>query len=198
MPGWRDYLIPEPETAANARFRPSVPDGCGGGDRLVSNGSKAEKLSMSWLDRLKSSLGLNSTETVPAKVDPASIAYSMPTVAAPVTNKLWKCPLHVDRGCYQQMPAEWLGAAVNVYIGAETYEEALTKAVHFLRHKGMVFVDLIGGKITQLDPDLWWDGYVMANYPEHRDFFPSQHQIGAIVSQGLVFHGPFAGWDRGQ
>jgi hypothetical protein len=71
-----------------------------------------------------------------------------------VTNKLWQCPLQVERGSYEQMPAEWVGAVVNFYVGAASYEEALTKAVQVLRHKGMIFVDLVGGKVALLDPDL--------------------------------------------
>jgi hypothetical protein len=113
-----------------------------------------------------------------------------------VTNKLWQCPLKVERGSYEQMPAGLLGAMVNFYVGAASYEEALTKVVHVIRLKGLIFVDLVGGKVMQLDPDLWWDGYVLANYPEYSDVFPPQEQIHDIVSEGLVFHGPFAGWDR--
>lgn len=111
-------------------------------------------------------------------------------------NQLWRCPLKVSRGSYEQMPPDWLGAFVNFYVGAATYEEALTKAVHVVRHQGMVFVDLVDGKVTQLDPDLWWDGYVMANYPEYSDYFPTQAEVLGVVRDGLVFHGPFAGWDR--
>jgi hypothetical protein len=113
-----------------------------------------------------------------------------------MTNKLWQCPLKVDRGSYQQMPANWVSAIVNFYIGAPTHEDALMKAVQVLRQMGMVFVDLVGGKVMQLDQNRWWDGYVMTNFPEHYTFFPSQDQIHKIVSEGLVFHGPFAGWDR--
>ena len=113
-----------------------------------------------------------------------------------MTNKLWQCPLKVRRGSYEAMPPEWLGAIVNFYVGATSYEEALTKAVHAVRHKGMIFVDLVDGKVMQLDPDLWWDGHVMAHYPEYRDLFPSQDRIRSVVGEGLVFHGPFAGWDR--
>ena len=113
-----------------------------------------------------------------------------------MTNKLWECPLKVERGSYEQMPSEWLGAMVVFYVGAASYEDALSKAVHVIRHKGMVFVDLVGGQVLQLDPDRWWDGYVMAKYPEYRNAFPSQEQIHEVVSEGLVFHGPFAGWDR--
>jgi hypothetical protein len=38
----------------------------------------------------------------------------------------------------------------------------------------------------------------MANYPEYSDFFPSQDEIAGIVSEGLVFHGPFGAWDNEQ
>jgi hypothetical protein len=113
-----------------------------------------------------------------------------------MTNKLWQCPIKVERGSYQQMPAHWLGAIVNFYVGAASHEEALMRAVQVLRHMGMVFVDLVDGKVIQLDHEKWWDEYVMANFPEHYAFYPSQDQIHSIVNEGLVCHGPFAGWDR--
>lgn len=94
------------------------------------------------------------------------------------------------------MPPHWVGAVVNFYVGAVTYEEALTKAVQVLRHKGMNFVDLVGGKVMQLNPDVWWNDYVMANYSEYSEYFPSQDEIGGIVNEGLVFHGPFGGGDH--
>jgi hypothetical protein len=111
-------------------------------------------------------------------------------------NKLWQCPLKVERGSYGQMPADWRGAIVSFYVGAPSHEEALTKAVQVLRHKGMIFVDLVDGKVMQLDPDKWWDGHVMSNFSEYYREFPAQDQIASIVSEGLVFHGPFFGWDR--
>ena len=46
-----------------------------------------------------------------------------------MTNKLWQCSLKVERGTYEDMPKTWLGASVNYYVGAATYEEALEKAV---------------------------------------------------------------------
>ena len=113
-----------------------------------------------------------------------------------MTNKLWQCPIKVERGSYQQMPAHWLGAIANFYVGAPSHEEAVTKAVQVLRHMGMVFIDLVDGQVFQLDPDRWWDGHVMTAFPEYYSFFPSQQEIYGIVSEGHVFHGPFAGWDH--
>ena len=114
-----------------------------------------------------------------------------------MTNKLWQCPVKVERGTYTDMPETWVGASVNYYVGAETYEEALKKAVSVLRSMGMVFVDLYDGKVMQLNPDEWWDGYVMANYSEYSNHFPSQTEVLNVVKEGLVFHGPFAGWEHG-
>ncbi|AVW98944.1 hypothetical protein [Vibrio vulnificus] len=108
-------------------------------------------------------------------------------------NKLWQCPLVVQRGTYKEMPESWLGATVNYYVGVSTYEEALTKSVKVLQSVGMVFVDLVDGKVVQLDPELWWEGYVMANYPEYSDYFPNQEEVFNVVNEGLVFHGPFMG-----
>jgi len=113
-----------------------------------------------------------------------------------MTNKLWQCPLKVERGTYEDMPEEWLGATVNYYVGAPTYEEALTKVVKVLQSVGMIFVDLVDGKVMQLDPKYWWEGYVLVNYPEYSDHFPTQEEVLNVVKDGLVFHGPFAGWDR--
>ena len=111
-------------------------------------------------------------------------------------NKLWQCPLKVERGTYEEMPESWLGATVNYYVGASTYEEAITKAVKVLQSVGMVFVDLVDGTVMQLNPESWWEGYVMASYPEYSDYFPSQEQVLNVVNEGLAFHGPFAGWEH--
>ena len=110
-------------------------------------------------------------------------------------NKLWQCPLKVKRGTYEEMPETWIGATVSYYVGAPTYEEALTKAVTVLKSQGMEFVDLLDGKVIQLDPNEWWEGYVLENYAEYSDHFPSQETIIEVVTEGTVFHGPFAGWE---
>jgi hypothetical protein len=110
-------------------------------------------------------------------------------------NKFWKCPVKVKRGSYEEMPESWIGAAVSYYVGAATDEEALTKAVSALKSHGMEFVDLLGGKVIQLDPDEWWDGYVMEIYAEHSEHFPDQDAVKKVVLEGSVFHGPFAGWE---
>lgn len=113
-----------------------------------------------------------------------------------MTNVLWACPLKVERGSNQDMPKSWLGACVVFYVGAASHEAALEKAAKVLRHMGLIFVDLLEGKVIQLDPMQWWDGYVLVNFPEYANYFPSQEEVLRIVTEGLVFHGPFAGWDR--
>lgn len=84
---------------------------------------------------------------------------------------------------------------MNYYIGAPTHEEALTKAVTVIQSQGMEFVELLDNKVIQLDADQWWEGYVMANYAEYKDYFPDQDAVIEIVTDGTVFHGPFAGWE---
>ena len=110
-------------------------------------------------------------------------------------NKFWQCPIKVKRGSYEEMPESWIGAAVSFYVGAETNEEALTKATSVLTSQGMEFVDLLGGQVIQLDPTEWWEGYVMVNYAEYSDHFPDQETVMKVVAEGTVFHGPFAGWE---
>ncbi len=92
-------------------------------------------------------------------------------------NKFWKCPVKVKRGTYEEMPESWIGAAVSYYVGAVTDEDALSKAVSVLTSQGMEFVDLLGGQVIQLDPDEWWEGYVMRNYAEYSEHFPDQDAV---------------------
>ncbi len=93
------------------------------------------------------------------------------------------------------MPETWLGATVNYYAGAANHEQALLKVVNALQADGMIFKELLGGDVIHLDPDHWWDGYVMLNYAEYSDYFPAQEEVLNIVKNGLTFHGPFAGWE---
>jgi hypothetical protein len=111
-------------------------------------------------------------------------------------NKLWQCPVKVKRGTYEEMPESWAGAAVSYYVGAPNYEEALTKVVSTLKSQGMEFVDLLGGKVIQLDPFDWWEGYVIENYAQYSDHFPDQDTVMKVVAEGGVFQGPFAGWEK--
>ena len=115
-----------------------------------------------------------------------------------MTNKLWLFPLRVARGSFQQMPADWRGAVVNFYVGAPTHQEGLLKAMTVVHGLGLVFVDLVDGSVSELDPGKWWDGYVIANFPDQQAAFPRQDQIRAIVDKGQVFHGPFVGGDGAQ
>ena len=111
-------------------------------------------------------------------------------------NKLWECPLQIERGSNTKMPDSWLGAFVTYYVGAKDYKEALQKAVSDVRSEGYIFKDIIDGQVFQIDPEQWWEEYVMKVYPELSDYFPSQRRVKEIVREGLLFHGPFMGWDR--
>ena len=53
-----------------------------------------------------------------------------------MTNKLWQCPLKIERGTYSDMPESWLGASVNYYVGAENHQEALKKQFMYFSQWG--------------------------------------------------------------
>ncbi len=109
-------------------------------------------------------------------------------------NKLWKCSLKVNRGSFVELPEDWQGAFVNFYAGAPSYEDACNKAVSLAKSMGMECVELTHSRLAELNPEDWWDGYVLLNYPEICDSFPSREEILEIVDKGMIFHGPFAGW----
>jgi len=111
-------------------------------------------------------------------------------------NKLWECPLQIERGSNTKMPDSWLGAFVTYYVGARNYKEALQKAVSAVSSEGYIFKDIVDGQVFQVDSDRWWEGYVMKAHPEFSNYFPSQSRVKEIVRGGLLFHGPFIGWDR--
>ena len=109
-------------------------------------------------------------------------------------NKLWKCPLKVKRGSFNELPENWQGAYVNFFTGAPTYEDACNKVISVARSMGMESVEQTESKPIEINPEEWWDEYVLPNYFEYSGSFPSQEEILEIVDKGMVFHGPFAGW----
>ena len=112
-----------------------------------------------------------------------------------VTQRLWKVPLHVGRGSSTEMPANLAGAYVFVYVGAPNHEAALKAAVMHVRSRGYEFLDLHGGQVLQLEPSKW-QSYINSTWAEHRSHFPTQAEVISKLSQGFVFCGPFASYER--
>ena len=111
-------------------------------------------------------------------------------------NLLFECPIVVSRGTNMEMPNEWKGAILNYYVAAKDYEAALLRAADHLKDEGYKFENIYDGKVNQLDPDIWWEQYVMEKWYEYADHFPSQEDIEIILLTGGLHKGPALGWDN--
>ena len=110
-------------------------------------------------------------------------------------NLLFMFSMHLGRGSNADMPANFAGAYVPVYIGGANYEAALTEAVAQIRRRGYIFIDLADGKAHQLDP-LKWSSYVTEAWPEFESYFPTQKDVVKGLDSGQVFFGPFASYEQ--
>ncbi len=110
-------------------------------------------------------------------------------------NLLFMLSMHIGRGSNTDMPANFAGAYVPIYLGATNHEVALTEAVAQIRKRGYVFLDLADGKVHQLDP-LKWSSYVKDTWPEFESHFPTQEELIQGIDSGKVFFGPFAGYEK--
>jgi hypothetical protein len=110
-------------------------------------------------------------------------------------NLLFMFSMHIGRGSNPDMPANFAGAYVPVYLGATDYEAALTEAVAQIRKRGYEFIDLADGKAHQLDP-LRWSSYVKEAWPEFESHFPTQDEVVKGLDSGQVFFGPFASYEQ--
>ncbi|MGX5172434.1 hypothetical protein ACUR5C_00235 [Aliikangiella sp. IMCC44653] len=112
------------------------------------------------------------------------------------SNLLFECPIIVSRGTNQEMPQEWKGAILCYYVAAPDYESALLRATDDLKSDGYRYENVHDGKVTQLDPAVWWEQYVMEKWSEHSDHFPSQEDIQVLVVTGGIHKGPALGWEN--
>ncbi|WP_100916031.1 hypothetical protein [Pseudoalteromonas spongiae] len=112
------------------------------------------------------------------------------------TNLLFECPIVVSRGTNQEMPQEWKGAILSYYVAAPDYESALLRATDDLKSDGYKFENVHDGKVSQLDPAVWWEQYVMEKWTEYSDHFPSQEDIQVLVVTGGIHKGPVLGWEN--
>lgn len=113
---------------------------------------------------------------------------------APGENQLFAMEVQVGRGTNPEMPPNLAGAFVSVFVAARGPEDALQAAAAHLAAQGFEFLDLVDGKVDQLDP-LGWDEFVETVWPELRSHFPGQEEVIAGLPYGRVFFGPFAGYE---
>lgn len=112
------------------------------------------------------------------------------------TNLLFECPIVVSRGSNQEMPKEWKGAILSYYVAAPDYESALLRAANDLKSDGYRYESVHDGKVSQLDPVVWWEQYVLGKWSEYSDHFPSQEDIQIFVVTGGIHKGPALGWEN--
>jgi hypothetical protein len=110
-------------------------------------------------------------------------------------NALFQAHVRVRRGPHCGVPPHLIGAIVGCYISAPDHLSALKLAVTELAARGLIFEDLVDGKVIQLDP-LQWDSYVRITWPEFIDHFMTQAEIPRFIRDGGVVFSPFAAWER--
>jgi hypothetical protein len=110
-------------------------------------------------------------------------------------NKLFLINVHVGRGSNTDMPRKLIGAFIPVFVAASDSEAAVLEVVKQLKEQGFALLDVPDEKIYQLDP-LDWQSYVESTWPEFESQFPSQEVVIAGLPYGLMFFGPFAGYDK--
>ncbi|RVU33358.1 hypothetical protein EOE67_17340 [Rheinheimera riviphila] len=112
------------------------------------------------------------------------------------TNLLFECPIVVSRGTNQEMPQEWKGAILCYYVAAPDYESALLRVVDDLKSDGYKYENVHDGKVSQLDPAVWWEKYIMEKWSAYSNHFPSQEDIQVLVATGGIHKGPTLGWEN--
>lgn len=109
--------------------------------------------------------------------------------SATAGNSLFLIPAKVARGPNTEMPENFSGALVPVFVAAANYEAAARSAVKKLMEQGYEFID-IQGSITELPPEKW-EAFVSASFPEFANHFPTQETVLQGIETGIVFFGPF-------
>jgi hypothetical protein len=104
---------------------------------------------------------------------------------------------HVARGSNSDMPENLAGAYVPVYVCASDPESAMREAFGQVTKRGYEFLQVVDGKIHQMDPHEW-DLHVSTAWPEFPLHFPKQCEVLAELSPGWVFFGPFCSYESQQ
>jgi hypothetical protein len=110
------------------------------------------------------------------------------------TSVLFLIPVQIGRGSSSSMPPSVLGAYVPVFAAAANQEAAAKAAASKLTAQGYEFLG-VKGQIRKLDPHKWSE-FVDASFPAYKSKLPNQDTVIAGLAEGIVFFGPFAGYDK--
>jgi len=110
-----------------------------------------------------------------------------------ISNSLFAVPLKIGPGSNTEMPPEFLGAFVDVFVATTDSEAAAHIAVKAITQQGYEFIDVFD-KILQLDPKQW-NSYILQRWPQLVEKFPTQEDVLQGLVSGFIFFGPFAGFD---
>lgn len=111
-----------------------------------------------------------------------------------MSNNLYLINVHIGRGTSAEMPEQLVGAYVPSFAAAPDPESAARQVISNLTGRGFEFLGISDNKIHQLDPAAW-DFYLKSAWPEFLDTFPSQDRVQAGMPSGLLFFGPFVGYE---
>jgi len=99
-------------------------------------------------------------------------------------NKLFVVPILIERGENEHMPIDWK-QAIQLYIVAEgDMLLALNRAVAEVQIQKFKMVSIFKSKILGVEPDAWWNDFVLDRWVNEKDKFPSQTSVNALVRTG--------------
>jgi hypothetical protein len=93
----------------------------------------------------------------------------------------------------QPLPAPLIGAYVTAFSIAAEPREAVVHSVRALHAMGYEFDDILPEGLSMPLSD--WGAYVAQAWPDFASEFPSQLEVAARLSDGLVVFSPFAGFE---
>ena len=103
-------------------------------------------------------------------------------------------PIRVQPLPVAKMPENIIGAIALCFASAPNHLIAVSNAAASLKERQYEIIDM-AGDVQQLDYERW-DEYVASVWPEFLQQMPSQTEVLDYVSKGVVFYGPFCGWEE--
>ncbi len=93
-----------------------------------------------------------------------------------------------------KIPPPMIGAWVTAFTRAEDVERAVKAAAATLRGMGFEIKEL--SPTARTLPVANWDAFIVENFREFKDRFPSQADIEQVLDQKDVIFSPFAGFEK--